>query len=275
MKNGGASVLEIQPWLWPVAAPPRIREGAWSLAGLADPCSRGFRGAAAAVVLGALPLLLSAATGVPGHAALSAAGLLLLSLACVRRDAGQEGIAFILLAFLAHGVAAVAIAHVDPVAAARVMPGAEEYWKKQLLWIRTGWDPEYETSAWLPAHVGQLGGGILTSYVSLGWITFFEGFREVDWMNFYSARLMDSSRSPALALLLGWHAWSLLRGLGFGVLSFEVLSLSLGRLTGRRFSTPARRRNRWTAALLLLGADGLVKFLALQAVQRGLLENLR
>src|SRR5258706_459538 len=82
------------------------------------------------------------------------------------------------MGILGHSVAAMVLVHADPAAAARVMPGAEEYLRKQLLWIRTGWDPEYELGVWLPAHLGQLGGGILYSYVSLGWITLFEGFRE-------------------------------------------------------------------------------------------------
>jgi len=270
-----AGVPALSPWLWPVAAPPRVREGAWSLAGLAEPWSRGLRGPIAAILIGALPLGLSRVLGVGGHQAVSATGLLLLCLACVRSDDTRRGVALVLLAYLAHCATAVAIACSDPAAAARIMPGAEDYWAKQLAWIRTGWDPEYEAAVWIPAHLGQLGGGILYSYLSLGWITFFEGFREVDWMNFYSARLMGCSRDPATALLLGWHLWSVLRGLAFAVLTFEVLSLSLGRLTGRELSTPSLRRRRWSAALSLFLADGLLKLLLLQAVQRGLLGNLQ
>src|SRR6185295_8365475 len=51
-----AGVPALSPWLWPVAAPPRVREGAWSLAGLAEPWSRGLRGPIAAILIGALPL---------------------------------------------------------------------------------------------------------------------------------------------------------------------------------------------------------------------------
>jgi hypothetical protein len=273
--NSKDSALSASPWLWPVAAPPRVRDWAWSLSGFAGPWGRGLRGCLAAIALGALPLLLSGSLGVSGHEAISAAGLLLLCLACVREDAWKEGIAFILLAFLAHGAAAVALSSFDPSAAAKVMPGAEEYWRKQILWIRTGWDPECEPGAWIPAHLGQLGGGILYSYVSLGWITFFEGFRQVDWMNFYTARLMGCSRSPATALLLGWHVWSLVRGLGLAVITFEAVSLSLGRLTGRGLSTRRAHLGRWSAGLALLGADGLLKFLLIHAAQRGLLDNLQ
>jgi len=158
---------------------------------------------------------------------------------------------------------------------AGILPGVEEYWHRQLEWIRTGWDPEYEPAAWLPAHLGQLGGGILYSYASLGWITFAEGFREVDWMNYCCVRLMHGSLSPGTAGLLGWHVWSLVRGVGLAFVTIEALSLSLGRLTGRGLSTPPARRARWIAGLGLLVLDGVLKALLLRPVQEALLRNLR
>jgi hypothetical protein len=268
-------MTELRPWLWPVSPPPRLREGLWSFSAAAEPWVRGIRGPILAIAIGAAPLAASSAFGLPGHQAVSAAALLLLCLACVRTDASAKGIGLVLLAFLAHCAAALAIAGADPESAARIMPGAQEYWEKQRAWIQTGLDPEYEPGVWIPAHVGQLGGAVLYSYVSLGWLTFFEGFREVDWMNFYGARLMVCSRSPATALLLGWHVWSLVRGLGFAVLSFEVLSLSFGRLTGRELSSPRCRAWRWSAGLALFAADALLKLVLVHAVQQGLHDNLR
>lgn len=263
-----------RPWIWPVAAPARVRDWAWSLSGIAEPWVRGARGPWAAIAIGILPLLLARGFGVGGHQAVSAAGVLLLCLACVRRDAAWTGIGLVLLTFLAHSVAALAIAELNPEAAARLMPGAQAYWEKQRSWIVAGWDPEYDAAVWIPAHVGQVGEAVLASYLSLGWITFFEGFREVDWMNFYSARLLDCSRSPETALLLGWHVWSLVRGLAFAVLTFEVLSLSLGRLTGRELSVRRARVWRWSAGLGLFAADALLKLLLLDVVRRGLQANL-
>jgi hypothetical protein len=224
---------------------------------------------------GVLPLALSRAFGVPGHEIVSASAVLPLLLGCLRRNAALKGIALLLVAFLAHSILAMGIAEADPETAARIMPGAQAYWERQRAWVRTGWDLEYEPAVWIPAHLGQFGAGILHSYVSLGWITFFEGFRQVDWMNFYSARLADCSRSPATALLLGWHVWSIARGLGFAVLSVEVLSLSLGRLTGRELSCRRDRVWRWSAALALFVADALFKFFLVHAVQQRLHDNLQ
>jgi len=267
--------LQTAPWLWPLSPPSRLRTLAWDLAGAADCWSRGLRGMASAAAVGTLPVLLSIALSVPGHQIVSALLLSLLCLSCVRRDAGFQAVGLALTAFVVHGAVVMVLVHAWPDRMSRLLPGAAEYWHKQLGWIRTGWDPEYETAAWLPAHLGQLGGAVVYSYASLGWITFAEGFREVDWMNFYCVQLMKTSRSAALAGLLGWHVWSLVRGVGLAFVTVEILSLSLGRLTGRDLSTPPARRRRWAAGLGLLALDGILKALLLCPVQAALLAHLR
>ena len=263
------------PWIWPLSPPAKVREQVWAFAGAPDRWSRGLRGIAAAAAAGAIPVVLSAAFSVPGHQLLSALALIALCLACVRRDAGRDAVGLILVAFLVHNVAVMLLVADSPERMARVLPGADAYWHKQLDWIRTGWDPEYEPLAWLPAHLGLLGGDIVYSYASLGWITFAEGFREVDWMNYYSVRLMQCSWNPLTAGLLGWHVWSLVRGVGFAFVTVEVLSLSLGRLAGRELSTPRARRWRWGLGLGLLLLDGALKAVLLRPVQEALLANLR
>ena len=107
------------------------------------------------------------------------------------------------LAFLAHSTVAIAIASIDPQGVSSVFPDAESYWQKQLQWIQTGYDPEYQLSAWVPSQLKLIGGAFVFSYTSLGGITFYEGFYEVDLMNFYNAQLINQSVNPALALALG------------------------------------------------------------------------
>jgi hypothetical protein len=77
-----------------------------------------------------------------------------------------------------------------------------------------------------------------------------------------------------VALAVGWHPWSLCRGLGYLFVTFEVANLSLGRLAGVPLSTPARRWRRWAAGITLLLLDGLLKFLLLEPVRRTLAANL-
>ena len=70
-----------------------------------------------------------------------------------------------------------------------------------------------------------------------------------------------SLQELAKALAVGWHPWSLCRGLGYGLLTFEVVSYSYQRLTGSTVSTPRRRAWRWALGLALLVLDGMLKWL--------------
>ena len=185
-----------------------------SIAGIAAPAVRGCRWVVAAVVVGGLPFVLSVFTGFGGHQLVSAIGLSLLCLALAKDDAGAKGIATIALTFLTHCIVVIALARQMPDTVGPLLPGAEEYWQKQVVWIETGQDPEYEPSAWVPAHFVILMGTALYSFTSFGALAFYSGFQQVDMMNFYNARLMAQSISEPMALGFGWHLWSILRGLG-------------------------------------------------------------
>jgi hypothetical protein len=179
----------------------------------------------------------------------------------------------IALAFVVHCAAVITLAQVDPQGVAAILPDAEAYWHKQLLWITTGDDPEYHWVNWVPAHVRLLGGTTLYSYTSLGALTFYEGFYEVDLMNFYTAQLLRQSHSQPLALATGWHIWSLLRGLGYLCITFEVMSLALQHLLRTPLSTRPRRW-RWGIGLALILADCLAKTILLEPVRSTLYTNL-
>jgi hypothetical protein len=227
-----------------------------------------------ALAVGTLPVVASYTLGVPGHQVASALALTLLCLSCAREDAWLQGIGAIALAYAAHCVMVIALAYGDPQGVAPLLPDAESYWQKQLHWITTGDDPEYHWAAWVPAHLRLLGGTMFYSYTSLGALTFYEGFYEVDLMNFYTAQLLRHSQSQPQALAAGWHLWSLLRGLGYLFLTFEVISLSLQRLFRMPLSTRHRRQWRWAIGLSLILADGLAKAILLEPVRSTLFTNL-
>ena len=157
---------------------------------------------------------------------------------------------------------------------APLLPGAEDYWQKQRAWIESGEDPEYEVSAWVPAHLQLLGGSMLYSFTSFGVLTFHEGFFEVDLMNYYNAQLLMRSQSGPLALALGWHIWSVLRGIGYLFLTFEAVSLALAWVSGVAVASAAARRWRWGVGLSFILADGVAKYVALESVREGLFTNL-
>jgi hypothetical protein len=246
------------------------RRAAYSCAGLATPICRGRRWVVSALAAGVLPFVVCYAWGVPGHQLISA----MLCLSFARADQSLKGVAAIALAYVGHSIAVIALASADPERVAELLPGATDYWQKQIVWIQTGCDPEYELWAWVPAQLQLLVAAISYSYTSLGGIIFYEGFYEVDLMNFYNAQLMGVSQKEVLALATGWHLWSWLRGIGYLFITFEAVSLSLQHLTGVRLSEVRHRRYRWIIGLVFIAADGVAKLALLGPVREQLFSNL-
>lgn len=225
-------------------------------------------------IIGTGPLLFDYATGWPASRLTVAVLLTPLLVAAVARDSLGRAFAAIGAAFVAHSWLFMTLAAHDAGGLATSFPDGEAYWKQSRSWITTGVCQEYDVTWWLPAHFQLLGVMALFSYVSLGFVTFWQGLYEVDLMNFYVGQLMAHSRSPWLACALGWHVWSLCRAIGYGILTFEVTSFSFERLTGARLSTPFRRGSRWLAGLAFLGLDALLKFSLLESVREMLAANL-
>jgi hypothetical protein len=260
--------------VWPLRAPDRLASAVWRAAGACDPLTRGPRWLPVAALAGALPLLLSVLTGLPGHQPLAGALLWLPFLAAVRADRLGAGVGTIAAAYAAHSALAIGLAWTVPERLDGLLPGAPEYWAAQERWITTGDDPEYRLEAWVPAHVGLLAATVVLGYLTLGLAPFTEGFRQVDLMNFYVGRLGAGSESAGVAVGLGWHAWSVCRGVFCAVLLFELASWSFARLTGRETSTPGRRRARWAVGLTFFLLDATLKLLLLEPVRARLAANL-
>jgi hypothetical protein len=197
-----------------------------------------------------------------------------LLLAAVASDSMTRGLGALAATFFAHNAAAIALVASDPAGMATVLVGGEDYWRQSHHWIATGYSPEYELSWWVPAHVQLLASMVFFTYSSFGFITLCQGAYEVDLMNFYVGKLIAHSHDSRLAIALGWHPWSVCRGIGYLFLTYEIASLSLEHLTGVRLSTSRRRMARWSAGLAFLLIDGIVKYLFLDTVRRLLAGNL-
>jgi hypothetical protein len=259
-------------WIWPFPVPRRLAQVAWRATGLAARLYDGWMWLPVAVAAGAIPVLIGISFGLSGHQPVTAILLFLLFIAAVRENRLACGVAVVGIVFAAHSlpVIALTIAGGDTVAAS--LPDAEGYWQANLRWIVTGHDPEYEIVNWLPAHLQLLGAIIVLGYLSMGLIPFYQGFYEVDLMNYYVGRLVTESAGSPLALLCGWHIWSLTRGLCYTVLVFEIAQCSLARLSGRRLASRAARIRRWSVALGFFLVDCGLKLFLTEPV-RGLLEQ--
>lgn len=227
-----------------------------------------------ATVLGAVPVAFAFWAGGAWHQPLTALLLSPVLWSCAQRNDWRRGMTLLTLVFTCHSAFIIGLVYAFPTTAAQAIPDGPDYWNKQWTWITTGTDPEYELTAWIYAHLQLLIGTTLFSFTSLGTITLHQGLYEVDLMNFYNAQLLHHSREGWWALLLGWHIWSLLRGAGYVVLTYEMTSLSLQFFSDRQNSTWRQRGLRWAIALTCLAADAISKYALLEAVRVRLFENL-
>jgi hypothetical protein len=229
----------------------------------------------APVAVGVVPLAIAAPFGSSLHQTASALLGFALLIAAIHRGDERRGLLTLPIVFCAHCALAIVLARLWPAETTACFPDGAEYWRGTLTWIQTGYDPEYDPANWVPEHlelafvVGVIG------YISLGLIPLFQGFHEVDLMNFYVGRLLAETNDTTLSLLLGWHPWSVMRGLAFSVLIYEVVAWSYRRLTAT--SGQGRgglRLSRLGLAFGLLFADGLMKWLLLDPVRRVLAAGL-
>jgi hypothetical protein len=258
-----------------VRVPEGIALRTWQMADrLASAMGPLYRWLLAGALIGAGPLLVDWATGWPSSRLITALLLFPLLAAAAARDSLARGLGVVATAVLCHSVLAIVLTaqHSDVVAS--LLVEGEDYWARSRRWLTTGQSREYDVGWWLPAHFLILGLATLSTYLSLGLVSLWQGLYEVDLMNYYVGRLIAASDNPWLAAAVGWHVWSVCRGVGYLFILFEVTSFSLERLTGVRLSSPARRRRRWLVGLTFLVLDGVLKFFLLEPTREILSANL-
>jgi hypothetical protein len=262
-------------WLGPVRLPDSVgRRMLDSAHDLGDRIKPWPWWVALGLLLGTVPLLFDYALGLSSNRLVTSMLLTPLLLAAVARDWQGRGLVLLLLTFASHNILTIVLAFQDPLGLGPVCPGGAGYWEKSRTWILTGVSEEYDLGWWLPAHFQWLGVMIGFTYTSFGMIPVWRGLYEVDVMNFYVGQLLAHSNAPAVTLVLGWHPWSLCRGIGYLFLTFEVASLSLARLTGVSLSSWRRRLGRWLIGLSFLLLDGLLKYFCLESVRQVLAGHL-
>lgn len=232
-----------------------------------DPLLRGPRWALSAALAGTLPLLLAWPLGSSVHQGISGLLLTLLVWGCVVQGRFGAALGTIGLAFGAHSLLAIGIAASAPVEAAALFPDGAGYWLKQEAWIRSGYDPEYELASWLPLHLQLLVACLVLAPLTLGLAIFARGFYEVDLMNFYVGSMLREAGVAPGVLAVGWHPWSLCRGLCYVLLTLELVALACERLTGRRPPAPRARAARLCLALGFFLADCVIKFSCTEEVR--------
>jgi hypothetical protein len=222
-----------------------------------------------AVVAGAAPVALSAWTGGSLHQPLTALLAFGLLIGALGDETPSRAVFVLPVVFVAHSVVAIGLVSCGS-SVASCFPGGPEYWVASESWIRTGIDPEYDPANWIPEHVQLFGVVFVAGYLTLGVIPLAQGLHEVDMMNYYVGRLLAESHGSMSAFALGWHPWSIARGLGYCVLLYELVAWSFGRLSASAASERHPRMGRLGFAVGLLMLDGVMKLLLLEPVRRAL-----
>lgn len=261
-------------WLGLISVPSSVPRQFERAATALEPLILGPRWIVSALLAGIVPLGLGLLVGSSAHQIVSGMLGFLLLLPALRRDDTLRAVGVVALLFAGHSMLAITVSRYWPTTAAAAFPDGAEYFDKNLYWIRTGIDPEYVIANWVPAHFQLLGAMLLFTALSLGLAPLWQGFHEVDLMNHYVGRLLATSDGSPISLLLGWHPWSVCRGICYTMLVVEMGSLSLEGMLGRRLSTGRRRRIRWSIAAVFFFLDCLLKYAALDFVRLHLAAHL-
>lgn len=262
-------------WIWPLKLSNRFAQR------LDEFCSRqrdwqsaGGRWLFCGILVGALPVLLSFGVGIPLDRPLTTLLAFPLLLGAVRGDSLRQCIGVLLSIFAAHSLTVIALTYHHAAEVASIIPFGDAYWHETHEWLVTGKNPEYELSSWVPAHVQALFGVPIASYLTFGGALLAQGLYQVDMMNVYVGNLLAASSNPVIALGLGWHPWSMMRGVGFLFLGIEAVSYSLERLIRITLSTRRRRVLRWGIGIGFLLVDATVKLTFMETVRSILQANL-
>lgn len=198
------------------------------------------------------PILLPILSAAPAYAGM----VLLLS-------RGRRGVAVgIMLAWaLLHGAAMTGLCSAWPERAGQVVIHGPAYWTAMSTWLETGQGTESSPATFLPQHLLHAVAFAALSIATGSLVSILFGAILMNYMSYYVAQVvLRSARHPALAALLAWHPWSVVRIVAFVTLGVILAEPVLSRLQGR--PRPIGRGWRWIA----LAFGGLVLDVALKVL---------
>jgi len=154
-----------------------------------------------------------------------------------------------------------------PGGCAPFFPGAPAYAQEMLQWARRGTGCEGEPACFLPQHALHAGAFAAATLLTAGLAGLAFATVLFGWMGAYAAGLAGATGQPALAVLLAWHPWAVVR-----VAAYVALGVALAEPLARRGLPRLPGRGRWLAAGLAgLLLDVLLKATLAQLWRRAVL----
>ncbi|HEV2982783.1 MAG TPA: hypothetical protein VGX46_00265 [Vicinamibacterales bacterium] len=188
----------------------------------------------------------------------------------LRRGDLQLAVARMLLWALTMGVCATLWSYARPAQTDALILRGEAYRVEMFAWVLTGRGAEGTPSQFIPE---QLAHAAIFTALALGTGSLLAmpmGAVLMNEMGHYVGALAAASRHPALAMILGWHPWAVIRIVSFVVIGVVLSVPVLSRVTEIRIDWRLARRLLLVAGVGLV-IDVLLKTLLAPAWQRLLL----
>ncbi len=157
-------------------------------------------------------------------------------------------------------VCSVWLCHRFPDRAAQVVWNGPAYADEMLHWLATGQGAESDPARFLVQHALHLGVFVALSLATASLVSIFFDTLLLNYMAYYVAQVILAAEGAPLAVVMGWHPWSILRVAAFVIIGVVLAEPLLGRLTGRG------RRLEGARPWLLAAAAALILDAAIKAV---------
>jgi hypothetical protein len=188
----------------------------------------------------------------------------------LRRGDLQLAVARMLLWALTMGVCATLWSYARPAQTEALILRGDEYRAEMFAWVLTGRGAESTPSQFIPEQVMHAAVFTALALVTGSLLAMPMGAVLMNQMGHYVGALAAASRHPALAMILGWHPWAVIRIVSFVVIGVVLSVPVLSRMTDIRIDWRLARRLLLVAAVGLV-IDVLLKTLLAPAWQRLLL----
>jgi len=139
-------------------------------------------------------------------------------------------------------VCATALAYWEPVTAEWLFIHGGVYKREMFIWVMTGQGAEGDPSQFIPQHLTHTALFCALSLATGSAISMMMGAVLMNYMSCYVGVLAWSASNPALAFLLGWHPWALVRILSFVTLGVVLGGPLLSRLGGFEYHLAGQKR---------------------------------
>lgn len=144
-------------------------------------------------------------------------------------------------------------------AADSILRGSQ-YANETIHWIKTGEGAEGDPMRFIPQHLLHFALFAFLAASTAGMLSLVLGAVLMNYMSYYVATLIRSSHDPLMAVLMGWHPWSIIRVISFVILGVILAEPLICRIVKRDYEYTPVRPFFW-AAITGIALDILIKAL--------------